>query len=151
MAEFLPRNPDFLASISDSFARQGLMHTLGAELGDIRPGIVEIRLPFSPGLTQQHGFIHAGAVASIIDSAGGYAAFSLFEAGDGVLTVEFKLNLLSPAAGEVLIARGQVVRPGRTLTVTTGEVVAVKNGVEIPCAVMQQTIMRIVGRPEVVE
>ncbi|MDA0998570.1 MAG: PaaI family thioesterase [Proteobacteria bacterium] len=150
LPEFKPVHDGYSDTVRSSFAKQGLMRTLGAELADIRPGFVAIRLPFNPGLTQQHGFFHAGGLASIVDSAGGYAAFSLFGDGDGVLTVEFKLNLMAPADGDYLIARGQVIRPGRTLTVTTGEVIAVKGGQGKPCALMQQTVMRIVGRDGVV-
>jgi len=151
MTEFIARDPQFADRIRASFARQGLMKTFGAELGDVRPGFSEIRLPFDAKLTQQHGFIHAGVVSAIVDTAGGYAAFSLYEPGDGVLTVEFKINLMAPAEGDLMIARGQVIRPGKTLTVTTGEVIAIKDGEETPCALMQQTIMRIVGRPDVID
>ena len=149
MSEFVPRDPNYASRLTESFSRQGLMRTFGAVLGDIRPGFVEIRLPYDEKLTQQHGFIHAGAVSAIVDGAGGYAAFTLYEPGDGVLTVEFKINMMAPAEGDMLIARGKVLRPGKTLTVTTGEVIAVKDGNETPCAIMQQTIMRIVGRPDV--
>jgi len=107
-------------------------------------------LPYSDDVSQQHGFFHGGAIGTIADSAGGYAAFSLMSADDGVLTVEYKLNLMAPADGELLIARGRVVRPGRTLTVTRAEVAVVKDGRERPCAAMQQTMMRIVGRADVV-
>jgi len=151
MTEFIPRDSNYASRLTESFSRQGLMRTFGAELGEIRPGFVEIRLPYDEKLTQQHGFIHAGAVSAIVDGAGGYAAFTLYEPGDGVLTVEFKINMMAPAEGDMLIARGKVLRPGKTLTVTTGEVIAIKDGNETPCAIMQQTIMRIVGRPDVVD
>ena len=150
MTEFTARDPAYVSRVTDSFYRQGLMRTFSAELGDVRPGFVEIRLPYDEKLTQQHGFIHAGAVAAIVDGAGGYAAFTLYQPGDGVLTVEFKINMMAPAEGDMLIARGQVVRPGKTLTVTAGEVIAVKDGQETICAIMQQTIMRIIGRADVV-
>ena len=97
-------------------------------------------------VSQQHGFYHAGGIASVIDTAGGYAASTLFAADDGVLTVEFKINLMSPADGDLLIARGEVIKPGRTLTVTKGEVFVRKDGETKLCALMQQTLMRIVGR-----
>lgn len=151
MDEFSTRDPAYVRRVTDSFHRQGLMRTFGAELGNIRPGFVEIRLPYDEKLTQQHGFIHAGAVSAIVDGAGGYAAFTLYQPGDGVLTVEFKINMMAPAEGDMLVARGQVIRPGKTLTVTTGEVVAVKDGQETTCAIMQQTIMRITGRTDVVD
>lgn len=149
MRDFQPANPAFEQAIRDSFGRQGIMHHLGATLGAIRPGYVEIRVPYSDDLSQQHGFFHGGVVGTIADSAGGYAAFSLMGANDGVLTVEYKVNLLAPADGDHLIARGQVVRPGRTLTVTQAEVVVVKQQREVLCGYMQQTLMRIVGRPDV--
>lgn len=146
MSLFKAKTDDYVERISDSFAKQGMMQTLGARLNTVEPGFVEIEISYDQNLTQQHGFIHAGALTAIVDSAGGLAALSLFEAGDGVLTVEFKINLMAPADGEKIIARGQVVRPGRTITVTTGEVISVKNGIETTCAIMQQTMMRIIGR-----
>jgi uncharacterized protein (TIGR00369 family) len=126
------------------------MRHIGARLRLVEPGYCEIELKYSDDVSQQHGFFHGGAIGTIADSAGGYAAFSLMGANDGVLTVEYKLNLMAPADGEMLIARGQVVRPGRTLTVTRAEVAVVKDGKEKPCAAMQQTMMRIVGRADVI-
>jgi uncharacterized protein (TIGR00369 family) len=114
MAE--PRNPHFEQAVRASFAGQPLMATIGARLTRVAAGETEIRLPFRSDLTQQHGFLHAGVVTSALDSACGYAAFSLMPEGVGVLTVEFKTNLLAPARGEELIARGRVVRAGRTIT-----------------------------------
>lgn len=122
------------------------MAHLGAAMTRVEPGLVEIEMPFSDELSQQHGFYHAGGIASVIDSAGGYAASTLFAADDGVLTVEFKINLMSPADGDLLIARGEVIKPGRTLTITKGEVFVRKEGETKLCALMQQTLMRIVGR-----
>ena len=149
MSKLTPINADFDAMVRRSFAKQSMMAFIGAEVAEVRPGFCEIHLPHRDELLQQHGFFHAGATSAIVDSAGGYAAFSLFEEGDGVLTVEFKLNLTAPADGDRLIARGEVVKPGNTLTVTRGEVLAVKDGREKTCAGMQQTMMRIVGRPDV--
>lgn len=149
MSTFTPANADFERMVRESFAKQGFMGHLGAEIAQVRPGYCEIHLPRRPDLLQQHGFIHAGALSAIVDTAGGYAAFSLFDPGDGVLTVEFKINCMAPADGEMVIARGEVVRPGRTLTVTKGEVVAVKDGRETVCALMQQTMMRVTGRADV--
>jgi len=149
MAEFTPYNPDYEAMLRTSFTKQGIMSHISAEMGAISPGHCEIKLPYSEEVSQQHGFFHGGVVGTIADSAGGYAAFSLMAAGDGILTVEYKLNLMAPADGDMLIARGEVVRPGRTLTVARAEVSVVKGGIEIPCAVMQQTLMRIVGRADV--
>ena len=122
MSSFQPRDPDFEARIRDSFARQRMMRTLGAELGAVRPGEVEIALPFRDDLTQQHGYLHAAAVTAIADSACGYAALTLMEPGREVLSVEFKLNLLAPAAGTRFVAVGRMLRLGRTLTVCTAEV-----------------------------
>lgn len=144
-----PANPDFEQAVRESFARQGIMAHIGARLGVIRPGYVEIIAPYSDDLSQQHGFFHGGVVGTIADSAGGYAAFTLMGAGDGVLTVEYKINLVAPADGDTLIARAEVVRPGRTLSVSQAQVFALKNGQETLCGIMQQTLMRIVGRPDV--
>lgn len=144
-----PANPDFEQAVRESFARQGIMAHIGARLGVIRPGYVEIIAPYSDDLSQQHGFFHGGVVGTIADSAGGYAAFTLMGAGDGVLTVEYKINLVAPADGDTLIARAEVVRPGRTLSVSQAQVFAIKNGQETLCGIMQQTLMRIVGRPDV--
>ena len=139
-------DPDFVARVRDSFARQGLMRTLGAELGDVGEGYCEIRLPFRDGLSQQHGYFHAGATGAIADSAGGYAAYTLMDAGDSVLSVEYKLNLLAPARGEHLIARGRVLRAGRTLTVSSVDVFAVRGREETLCASMLQTLIRVPPR-----
>ena len=150
MAEdFITRDPDFAARIQKSFDAQGVMGHIGARLGTLRPGYCEIELPFSDGVSQQHGYFHGGIIGTIADSAGGYAAFSLMDAEDGVLTVEYKLNLMAPADGDKLLARGQVLRPGRTLTVTRAEVSVFKDGHETVCAALQQTIMRMVGRSDI--
>ena len=138
-----------VARVRESFEKQGLMKHLGADLTDARPGFCEITMPYREELSQQHGFFHAGGLAAIIDNAGGYAAYSLFGPDDGVLTVEFKINCMAPAKGEKAVARAEVVRAGRTLTVTKGEVVVVNGREETVCALMQQTIMRIVGRDDV--
>jgi uncharacterized protein (TIGR00369 family) len=129
-----------------SFSKQGLMTTLGATLGGISPGAVEIILRPSPAISQQHGFVHAGAVSAIADSAAGYAALSLMAAGRGVLTAEFKINLIAPAMGERIIARGRVVKPGRTLTVVQTEVFAESQGQEKLVALLTATMMSIEGR-----
>jgi uncharacterized protein (TIGR00369 family) len=114
----------------------------------VRHGTTEIHLPHWDGIEQQHGFVHGGVVGMIADSSAGYAAMTVVPASASVLTVEYKLNLLAPADGETLIARGQVVRPGRTLIVTKAEVFAVKGGHETLCALMQQTIMVMHGKTE---
>ena len=114
----------------------------------VEHGLTEIHLPHWQGVEQQHGFVHGGVVGMIADSAAGYAAMTMVPASDSVLTLEFKLNLVAPADGEKLIARGQVVRSGRTLIVTKAEVFAVKNDKEILCALMQQTIIVMHGKIE---
>ncbi len=146
-----PCDPEFEARVRSSFARQGLMATLGAELVSVEPGFVEISLPAAPQVSQQHGFVHAAAVAAIADSAGGYAALSLMPAGAGVLTAEFKINLLSPASGERIVARGRVVKAGRTLTLAMSEVFAVADGREKLCALLTATLMTIEGREGVAD
>ncbi len=149
MKDFEAKDPDFAERVQKSFDAQGIMDHIGATLTLIEPGVCEIELPYSDAVSQQHGFFHGGVIGTIADSAGGYAAFGLMDAEDGILTVEYKLNLMAPADGDLLVARGQVVRAGRTLTVARAEVGVVKNGVEVACAAMQQTLMRIVGRAEV--
>jgi len=149
MKDFEATDPDFAERVRKSFDVQGIMDHIGATLTLIEPGVCEIELPYSDAVSQQHGFFHGGVIGTIADSAGGYAAFGLMDAEDGILTVEYKLNLMAPADGDLLVARGQVVRAGRTLTVARAEVGVVKNGVEVACAAMQQTLMRIVGRAEV--
>ena len=114
---------------------------LGAELAEIAPGRCELQLKGRPELTQQNGFMHGGVVAALADVAGGYAAFTLFEAGADILTVEIKINYVAPAAGEALIARGEVIKSGRTLTIVRSEVFAVKDGVETLCAAGQGSLM----------
>ncbi|MBL8704422.1 MAG: PaaI family thioesterase [Rhodospirillales bacterium] len=141
-------DPDFARKVADSFARQGAMAHLGAELTRVEPGAVEIRLPFRSEVAQQHGFFHGGVVATIGDSAGGYAGYSLMPAGSSVLTVEYKINMVAPAKGEALVARGKVVKAGRTLTVCTVEVFALDRGRETLCSVMQQTLICLADRPD---
>ncbi len=134
--------PDgFEDRVRDSFARQTVMETIGARLVRVGPGEVDIELPVAPAVAQQHGFVHAGIVSTIADSACGYAALSLMDPGTAVLTAEFKVNLLSPAAGDRLVARGKVVRAGRTLSVATAEVDAISASGSRVCAIMTATIM----------
>jgi uncharacterized protein (TIGR00369 family) len=144
------RNPLFQQTVRASFAAQQLMATIGARLTRVAAGEIEIRVPFRPDLTQQHGFLHAGVVTAALDSACGYAAFSLMPEGAGVLTVEFKTNLLAPARGQELIARGRVVRAGRTITVCQAEASMADDGAEQPVATMLATIMTVRDRPDVV-
>ncbi|HNJ76907.1 MAG TPA: PaaI family thioesterase [Azospira sp.] len=143
-----PNDPDFAARVHASFLNQPAMTLIGATMPVIEAGYTEIHLPFKPEITQQHGFIHGGVVGMIADSAAGYAANTLTSADTGVLTVEYKLNLLAPADGQLLIAEGSVVRYGRTLIVTKAEVFAVKDGKKTLCALMQQTIMALHGKKE---
>jgi uncharacterized protein (TIGR00369 family) len=138
---FEPRDPDWERKVRDSLASQKVMHTLGAELASVVPGRCEIRLPCRDDLTQQHGFIQAGIVAAIADNAGGYAGFSLMPANASVVAVEFKINFLAPAAGDYLLAVGEVIKPGRTLFVTRADVYAWRGGTATHCAAMQQTLM----------
>ncbi len=141
-----PRNPDWEAAVRASFTRQKVMNLIGAEMGALAPGHCEIRLPFRDDLTQQNGFFHAGITSTIVDSAGGYAGLTLMPAGADVLTVEFKLNLLAPADGEILVAEGQVLKSGRNLVITRGEVYAIRDGKATHCATMQQTLMTMHGK-----
>lgn len=134
--------------VRDGFERQGLMHHLGARLSEIAPGRVHIVLPSRPEVTQQHGYFHAGATSAIADSAGGYAAFTLFPEDSSVLTVEYKINLLAPAEGDHLEAVGTVLRAGRTLTVCRLEVFAVRAEDRTLVASGQQTLIRVEARPE---
>lgn len=143
-----PCDPDFEAKVGDSFSRQQLMGFLGAEITKILPGCVEVQVGHRPELTQQHGYFHAGVVSSIADTAGGYAAFSLMPKGASVLTVEYKINLIAPADGERLVARGQVEKAGRTLTVCRLEVDVLKDGVRKICALGQQTIITLHDTPD---
>lgn len=139
--------PDgFEERVRGSFARQTVMKTIGARLVRVAPGEVDIELPVAPAVAQQHGFVHAGIVSTIADSACGYAALSLMDAGTAVLTAEFKINLLAPAAGDRLVARGKVVRAGRTLSVATAEVEAVSAAGSKVCAIMTATIMCVRNR-----
>jgi uncharacterized protein (TIGR00369 family) len=141
MTGFAPADPDYSDRVRASFARQTFLATIGAELTRLEPGCCELTLPFRPDLCQQHGFHHAGVTSTLADTACGYAAFSLMPAGSAVLTVEFKLNLLAPAAGERFVARAKVERPGRTLTVAAAEVLAIEGGVEKKIALMVATLI----------
>jgi len=141
-------DPEFADRVRASFAKQHAMDLIHATLPVVEPGLTEIHLPHWAGVEQQHGFVHGGVVGMIADSAAGYAVMTLVSASASVLTVEYKMNLVAPADGEKLIARGKVVRPGRTLVVTQAEVFAVKDGKEKLCALMQQTIMVMHGKEE---
>jgi uncharacterized protein (TIGR00369 family) len=146
VSSFTVVDPEFASRTRASFALQTFMKTIGATLEQVEPGFVEIHLPINPAITQQHGFVHAGAVASIADSACGYAAFTLMPVDAGVLAVEFKINLMAPAKGDLLIARGRVIRAGRTLSVCQAEVVALSTGGEKTVAMLTSTVMTVTGR-----
>jgi uncharacterized protein (TIGR00369 family) len=149
VAGFVPQAPDWEARVRDSFARQPAMALVGARLERVAPGEVMIALTVESKITQQHGYAHGGVVGMIADSAGGYAGFSLMPADATVLTVEYKMNLLAPAEGPELVARGRVVKTGRTLVVTEADVVNRReDGSETICARMLQTLMTLRGRPD---
>jgi len=139
--QFAPLNPDFAARVRDSFARQAAMRLIGAAITEVEPGRVTIELTVRDDLTQQHKYVHGGVVGMIADSAGGYAAFTLMPADASVLTVEYKINMLAPATGERLVARGAVLKPGRTVSVVRADVVGIAAGKEKLVATMQQTLM----------
>jgi uncharacterized protein (TIGR00369 family) len=141
MQKYFPQDSDYETRVRASFARQRVMETIGAQLVRVAPGEVEIALRFREDLTQQHGYLHAGIVAAVVDSACGYAAMTLTGAGADVLSIEFKLNLLSPAAGERFVARARVKRAGRNVTVCTGDLFAVTGDSEKAVATMLATMM----------
>lgn len=147
MASFEPADPSFEQRVKGSFARQRVMRVLGATLERVAPGEVEVRLPFRDDLVQQHGFLHAGVMTTVADTACGYSALSLMAPGEAVLTTEFKVNLLAPGSGEAVVARARVVRPGRTLTVSLAEVFALRAGREKLVLLMTATNMAVRDRP----
>jgi uncharacterized protein (TIGR00369 family) len=144
---FQPQDPDFAERVRASFARQAFMATLGARIVSVAPGDVVLELPFRQELTQQHGFLHAGVVAALADNACGFAALSLMPPGAAVMSVEFKINMMAPAAGTLFRAAGRVIRAGRTLTVCSAEVVASNDDTVKVVAVMQATMMSVQNRP----
>ena len=142
--QFQPKDPAYAARVRASFARQKAMDLIGARLTVVEPGYTEIALAYRDDLTQQKGFVHGGILGMIADSACGYAAYSLMPATSSLVTVEYKINILAPARGD-LVARGQVIRPGRTLTVTRGEIFTA-DGTHV--ASMQQTLMMLADTPD---
>lgn len=147
MAASVPKaNPDFVQRVQESFARQGAMQTLGAELARVEPGAVDICFDWAPGLTQQHGFVHAGMVSTALDSACGYAGLTRMPADAAVLTIEFKINLLAPARGQRFRMEGRVVKAGRTITVAEGRAYAIAGQQERLIATMNCTLMAVQGR-----
>ncbi|MEO5671656.1 MAG: PaaI family thioesterase [Ramlibacter sp.] len=143
---FEPKDPDFAARVRASYERQPAMRTIGALLAVVEPGRVVIELPFSQALTQQHGFLHAGMLATALDSACGYAAFSLMPVEAAVLTIEYKINLLAPGKGQLFRMEGVVSKPGRTITVVEGRAWAIDAGREKLIATMTATEMAVLGR-----
>ena len=139
---------DTRTRIRDSFAKQSAMALIHAEIPVIEEGRAEIEIPHWDGVLQQHGYVHGGVVGMIADSAAGYAAMTVVPEGTSVLTVEYKINMVAPANGDKIVARGSVLRAGRTLILTKADVYAVKDGTETLCAVMQQTIMAMHGKGE---
>jgi uncharacterized protein (TIGR00369 family) len=146
---FEPADPSYRTRVRDSFARQRFMALMGASMVRVEPGVVVIDLPFDAALTQQHGFVHGGAVSAVLDTACGYAASSLMPADAGVLTVEFKVNYLAAAVGERFRFTGRVRRAGRTVTFVEADAVAVADGRARTVATMQATMMTIRGRDDV--
>ena len=146
---FEPRCADYADRVRESFERQGAMQTLGARLGLIAPGAVDIELAWAAGLTQQHGFLHAGMVATALDSACGYAGFTLMAVDAAVLTIEFKINLLAPAKGDYFRMEGRVLKSGRTITVCEGRAFAIDSGQEKLVATMGCTLMAVTGRDHI--
>lgn len=140
---FTPQDNNFESRVKESFARQDFMHHLGAELKTIQPGYCEVQVPFKKELTQQHGFFHAGVVGTLADNAAGYAAYSLMDADSSILTVEYKVNLMAPADGDVLIAKSTVLKYGKTLTICRTDVFVQKNGIEKLCAAGQVTLIEL--------
>jgi uncharacterized protein (TIGR00369 family) len=134
-------NPNFADEVAASFTQQSIMNLIGASLSLVEPGVVEISLPYRKDLTQQNGYLHAGIVTTIADSACGYAAFTLMPAGSEVLSVEFKLNLLRPAKGETFLSRAEVIKAGKTLTVVRADVFAITENIRTLIATMQGTMI----------
>ena len=145
---FTTPDPDYEERIRASFKRQMFMDFIGATLVNVRPGYCEIHLPYKKELPQQHGFFHAGVIGTLADNASGYAAYTLMPADSSILTVEYKLNLLAPGSGDLLISRGQVVKQGRTLTVCRSDLVVMQDGQEKLCAIATVTLMQLAGRAD---
>src|SRR5687768_3232621 len=144
--ERAPRDPNFETRVRASFGKQRIMRTMGAVLERVAPGEVDVRLPFHEDFTQQHGFLHAGAIAAVADSACGYAALTMMPADAAVLSIEFKVNMLATAKGDAIIDRDSVVRAGKTIVVSRADVYAVTGSEEKQVAAMQGTMMTVTGR-----
>lgn len=148
MMNFNPKSSNFKEKVAESFSRQKFMQFIQAELVCVEPGYCEIQIPYQESLTQQHGFFHAGIISTIADNAAGYASFSLMEQESSILTVEFKLNIVAPGDGDLLIGKAQVLKNGRTLTICRSDVFIVKNGEEKLCAASQATLIELKSRTE---
>lgn len=146
--KFAPKDPDYLSKVKDSFDRQKFMKFINAKLFKVELGFCEIHIPYDDNITQQHSFFHAGIVGTIADNAAGYAAFSLMDKNSSILTVEFKLNLISPADGELLIGRSNVLKYGKTLTICRSDVFIVKDGAEKLCAASQSTLIELQNKSD---
>lgn len=146
MAEFEPRDPDFEMRVRESFERQQVMQMIGAKIVELNAGRVRLEMPYSEKITQQHGYIHGGMLATVLDSACGYSALSLMPAGTAVLTVEYKVNLLAPADGSVFDFVGTVIKPGRTIMVSEGRAYAIRDDRAKLVATMSATAMVVTGR-----
>lgn len=148
MPEFQAKDPAYAQRVQASFDRQKAMALLGARVSRLAPGECEIELPYRADLTQQHGYFHGGIIGTIADSAGGYAAFTLMPHDSSVLTVEYKMNLLAPGDGELLVARGKVLKAGRSLVVARVDAFVAKGGRETLCATLLQTLMTMHGKKD---
>lgn len=145
MEKFEPLDPDFEQKVRSSFARQKFMAFIAAKLVRVEPGFCEIQVPYKEELTQQHGFFHAGIIGTIADNCGGYAGFSLMPKDTSVLSVEYKLNILSPGDGELLKGRGRVIKPGKNLVICSTEIFIYKNNIKKLCATSLMTLMTMHG------
>jgi uncharacterized protein (TIGR00369 family) len=143
MNRYQPTDPQFESRVRSSFEKQGVMKTIGGILVKVIPGEVHIEFSFHESLTQQHGYIHAGVITAVVDSACGYAAYTLMPAGSEVLTIEYKVNFMSPAKGQRFLGIGKVLKPGRNITVCTGESLAIDEGTEKVVASMLATMITV--------
>ncbi|MBQ4822432.1 PaaI family thioesterase [Aquimarina sp. MMG016] len=146
--KFTPKSANYKKKVEESFHRQKFMKLINAKLVDVQPGYCEIHVPYDVNLTQQHGFFHAGVISTVADNTAGYAGFSLMEENSSVLTVEFKLNLMSPGDGELLIGKSNILKNGKTLTICRSEVFIVKDGKEKLCAAAQTTLIELKNSPD---
>lgn len=145
---FVPKDSQFAQRVGESFARQHFMNFINAKLNRVEPGFCQLEVPYSMNISQQHGFFHAGIIGTMADNAAGYAAYSLMDSSSSILTVEFKLNLLSPADGDAIIAEAYVLKYGRTLTVCRSDVFILKQGVRKLCAASQSTLIELINHAD---